>query len=125
MSGIMSAGLFLPLRRAVLIALVTFALLATGLAHRAPSATDNAWQGFMLAGGGMGDLCGTADDPGMPGRDKCPVCQLSAAADLPPPQGIVQDAGLTLLAEIGAPRQDTVLSAVQDLSHSPRAPPQA
>lgn len=86
--------------RLALLSLTTLALLATGFAHRAPSSDEAVLQAaWAMAGGSWDGFCG---DPGMGATPhvKCPACQLTDAADLPPLAGLPQDAGLRLIASL-------------------------
>ena len=111
------------LTRLAAILLLTFALAATGFAHRAPSAQDVSLQ-IAQAMGGMAGFCGQAPEGERPGHVKCPACQLTEAASLPPVAKL----------PIAAPRVTEVLAPavpknpffpVLDPSHGSRAPPLA
>lgn len=112
-------------RQILLLAALTVALVATGFAHRVPAMDDVALQGYVLAGGDLGDLCGDADGDGMPDHGKCPACQIVGSADLPPVSPSIQDADLIVVATITAPRENRAVRGVLDPARGMRAPPLA
>jgi hypothetical protein len=109
-----------PLLRLCLVALLALGLLATGLAHRAPSSSDEARAAFVLAGGNLGDLCGL---PGEGVHGDCPACHLTGSADLPTANGLLRPANLVIAASFAAPHDTPMLRPVLDPAHGLRAPP--
>ncbi len=120
----MSTRLTHALSRLALLGLLMLALVATGFAHRAPSQQDAALQTtWMMAGGSWAGICGDATLDGEPAHVKCPACQLTGAAGLPPPDTTVQDARLRLLTVLTAPQFDAPTRPVLDPARGSRAPP--
>lgn len=115
------------LHRALLLAALTVALVATGFAHRMPSTGERAGdQALALAlayGASLKDLCadGKAGDQHQgPG---CLACQIAGTADLPPVPGDLQKLELVFLATVTAPRESRAALRVLDLSNAPQGPP--
>lgn len=122
----MSTRLIHGLCRMAAFCLLTLALLATGFAHRAPSAQDKALQSaWAMAGGNWSGICGDAGDDGAPAHVKCPACQLAGSADLPPAPASVQDTVPRLLAVLATPAPEAPVRPVLDPAHGSRAPPRA
>lgn len=125
----MTITAILRLHRAALFALVTLALVATGFAHRMPSAQDEARDAalaFVLAtGASLADICG--DDPGGDtlGKVDCLACQITGAADLPPAIMSLIDLNLAFHAAVIAPRETVALARAQGPAHRPQGPPVA
>ena len=126
----MTITAILRLHRAALFALVTLALVATGFAHRMPSAQDAAQDEGMLAfvlatGASLADICG--DDPGGDtlGKVDCLACQITGAADLPPAALSLIDLNLAFHAAVIAPRETVALARAQGPAHRPQGPPVA
>ena len=126
----MTITAILRLHRAALFALVTLALVATGFAHRMPSAQDAAQDegvlAFVLAtGASLADICG--DDPGgdSHGKADCLACQIAGAADLPPAAQSLIDLDLAFHAAVIAPREAVALARAQGPAHRPQGPPVA
>lgn len=120
----MSIRLTLAIPRLALFGLLVLALVAAGLAHRAPSQQQAALQTtWMMAGGSWDGICGDVVPDGQPARVKCPACQLTGAAGLPPPSATVLDAGLRLLTVLTAPQAEAPPRPVLDPARGSRAPP--
>ena len=122
----MTITAILRLHRAALLALVTLALVATGFAHRMPSAQDEGMLAFVLAtGASLADICG--DDPGGDtlGKVDCLACQITGAADLPPAALSLIDLNLAFHAAVIAPRETVALARAQGPAHRPQGPPVA
>jgi len=115
----------LILRRLAVVAVLAFALVATGLAHRLPAHDGAALQAFVLAGGDLSDLCTDAEGTEETAQDDCPACRIAAAVGLPQATPLSHDAGLILLATVTAPRASRVARPVLDPAHGLRAPPLA
>ena len=113
------------LRRLAVVAVLAFALVATGLAHRLPSPDGAALQAFVLAGGDLAGLCTDAEGTGATAKGDCPACRIAAAANLPAAAPLPHDADLILLATITAPRESRAVRPVLDPAHGLRAPPSA
>jgi hypothetical protein len=113
------------LHRALLLAALTVALVATGFAHRLPSAADQSLALALANGATLDDLCadGKAGDQHQgPG---CLACQIAGTADLPPLPGELQRLELVFLATVTAPRESRIALRVLDLSNAPQGPPTA
>lgn len=124
--AIMSTRLILDLRRMAALCLLTLALLATGFAHRAPSAQDDALQSaWALSGGNWSGICGDATGDGQRTHVKCPACQLAGAAGLPPAPAAAHGVAPRLVAVLAAPAAEAPVRAVLDRAHGSRAPPLA
>lgn len=107
-----------------LVALLTLALGATGFGHRMPADADLALEAYALMGGSLADLCADLNGDGIP-DDDCPVCHLTAGADLPPAMPAVKPADLAFVAQVIAPRENRAVRAVLDPARGLRAPPLA
>lgn len=115
----------IPLQRALLLLALTVALVATGFAHRLPSAADQSLAVVLANGATLDDLCadgGAGDQHQGPG---CLACQIAGAADLPPASGGLHKLELVFLAAVIAPRESRAFSRVLNLSHAPQGPPTA
>ena len=112
-----------PLRMLAVMVLLTLAFVATGFAHRMPSADDLAQQSYVLAGGDLSGLCGDADGDGLPDHIDCPACHLTGNAPPPAAPPALQDAAPRLLATVTAPRESHALRMVRDPARGLRAPP--
>lgn len=108
-----------------LIALLTVALVATGFAHRLPSASDLTIEAYALAGGDISDLCGEqgADDK-VTHRD-CPACHIVGSAMFPDAQPTIAEVDYVFVATVVAPRESRAVRAVLDPARGMRAPPLA
>ncbi len=113
------------LHRALLLVALTVALVATGFAHRLPSATDQSLAVALANGATLADLCdeGNAGDQHQgPG---CLACQITGTADVPPALGDLQKLELVFLATVSAPRESRISPRVLDPSNTPQGPPTA
>lgn len=108
-----------------MIAVLTVALVATGIAHRVPSTLDAAMEAYATAGGDLADLCGDAGDSDAGLHPDCPACHIAGAMLLPEPSPSAQAANLLFVAEVVAPRESRALRHVDDPARAPRAPPLA
>lgn len=120
----MAKVLFL-LHRVALLVTLTVALAATGMAHRLPTAQDQALAFALANGASLADFCG--DVPGgdaHPAPD-CVACQITAGADLPPGGGGFDLLPRVLIAGLTAPRPSPVLVPTVDPAHRPQGPPAA
>jgi hypothetical protein len=115
----------LSLRRLMLLAALTVALVATGFAHRMPSSSDASLSAYALAGGDIADLCGDLDGDGLPDHADCPACHIAGSADLPPTGHTLRDADLAFVAQVVAPRESRAVRSVLDPARGLRAPPLA
>ena len=105
-----------------LVAMLTVALVATGFAHRMPSAAQEA---FVMAGGELADLCGDEDGSGAGALGDCFACHVTAAVILPDAALSIRDADLTFVAEVIAPRESRALRHLDDPTRASRGPPLA
>lgn len=105
-----------------LVALLTVAFVATGLAHRVPTAEMEAW---VVAGGDPADLCGGKDGSGDMLHGDCPACHIAGAMMLPDPAPSVRAADLVFVAEVVAPRESRALRHLDDPTRASRGPPLA
>lgn len=122
----MSMRLIIGLSRLAALCLLTLALVTTGFAHRAPSAQDSALQSaWAMAGGNWSGICGEATGDGQRTHVKCPACQITGGADLPPAPAGVQKTAPRLLAVLAVPVSATPVRPVLDPAHGSRAPPRA
>lgn len=113
------------LRNWVVLTLLTIALVATGFAHRLPSADSAAMDAYVLAGGSLDDLCRDIDGDGKPDHGKCPACQIVGGAALTTGPVTLHAAALRIVATVAAPGESRAVRAVQDPAHASRAPPLA
>lgn len=113
------------LHRAVLLAALTVALVATGFAHRMPSAEDEALAFALQNGISLGEFCGVDPIKAVHGGTDCQACQIAGAADLPPLTGTRIDLELAFHAEVIAPRKVRALARATDPAHPPQGPPVA
>lgn len=113
------------LRYVAILVTLTLSLVATGFAHRIPTASDTLLQSYLLAGGDLAELCADDNGDGMPDHGDCPVCHIAATADLPDAGLTVFDADLVFVAKVVAPRESRALRTVLDPARGMRAPPLA
>ncbi|WP_413874773.1 hypothetical protein [Albidovulum sp.] len=99
------------------------ALGAVGLAHRVSGPAAVARDAFVLAGGDLAALCGSAHDDGQALRADCPACHLVKAFDLPRLASPCREAGLRLVAVVIPPREHPGPWRAPDPAHRLRAPP--
>jgi hypothetical protein len=112
------------LHRAVLLAALTLALVATGFAHRMPTAQDDALAFAARNGVGLNDICGDPGTLAHPGTD-CQACQIAGACDLPPLTGVRVDLELAVHAAVVAPPEIRAIRRTPDPAHRPQGPPVA
>jgi hypothetical protein len=113
------------LHRVALLVALTVALVATGFAHRMPSAEDEALAFALQNGASLGDFCGVDPAKALHGGAECQACQITGTADLPPLTGPRIDLELAFHAEIIAPREIRALLHPTDPAHPPQGPPTA
>lgn len=113
------------LRRMVLLAVLTLALVATGFAHRLPQADEQTVAAMAAAGATPADICGELGQTGRHADPLCQACQIASGADLPPRSGDLRPAPLLLVAEVAAPRESRRILRVLDPARSPQGPPLA
>jgi len=116
---------FMTLHRAILLVVLTVALVATGFAHRLPSAADQSLALALANGATLDDLCADGKAGGQHQGPGCLACQIAGAADLPPLPGELQRLELVFLATVTAPRESRIALRVLDLSNAPQGPPTA
>jgi hypothetical protein len=118
--------LLVSLQRVALVAAIALALVATGFAHRMPTAAEDAALAYALQNGiTLADLCG--GDTGQtahPGTD-CQACQINGAAHLPPMTGVGIDVELAVHAAVVAPLAVRGAVRTSDPAHRPQGPPVA
>ena len=119
------AGLFHALHRVALLVALTVALVATGFAHRMPSAEDEALAFALQNGVSLDEFCGVDPSKALHGGAECQACQITGAADLPPLTGARIDLGLAFHAETVAPREAIAFAQAADPAHLPQGPPVA
>lgn len=112
------------LHRAVLLAVLTVALAATGFAHRMPSGQDEAVAFAAGTGVSLSDICGDAGKAALAGAE-CQACKISGTADLPPLTGARIDLELAFHAEVILTRVERALTHAVDPAHRPQGPPVA
>jgi hypothetical protein len=112
------------LHRAVLLAVLTVALVATGFAHRLQSGQEEALAFALQNGISLSDICGDLGKATHSGVD-CQACQISGTAALPPLTGAQVDLELAFHAEVIAPRAERALALAVDPAHRPQGPPVA
>lgn len=112
------------LHRAVLLAVLTVALVATGFAHRMQADQEEALAFALQNGVSLADICGDMGKGLHPGTE-CQACQISATADLPPLTGARIDLELAFQADVVAPREQRALARAVDPAHRPQGPPAA
>lgn len=115
--------LFLQLRRTVLLAVLTLALVATGYAHRLPGPGDQAAAAMLLAGASAADICGDLGSPGRHADPLCQACQIAGGAAVPEHGGAVHPAALVLVAAVSAPRESRQTARVLDDARPAQGPP--
>lgn len=113
---------FFRLQGLLLVLALSVALVATGFAHHAPSAQDEALVAYALSGGALDDLCG--DDETAAGQD-CPACQIVSGTMLPDSVTSIHAADLIFVAKVVAPRASRAVRVVLDPARGMRAPPLA
>lgn len=112
--------------RAVSVALIAVSLVATALAHRAPSTDEIALEAYILIGGDLGGLCVPLGSDGEgPHNHDCPVCQLGHALVLPEAGFTLVAANHAFVAKIVAPRLERARRVFVDPANRMRAPPLA
>ena len=79
----MLVRVILSLHRAMLLATLFVALVATGFAHRMPTPQDEALAFALANGASLADICGDSGGDDHRGGE-CLACQISGSADLPP-----------------------------------------
>jgi hypothetical protein len=121
----MMVRVFFSLHRVALLVALTVALVATGFAHRMPSAQDEAVTYALANGLSLADLCaGDLDGDGQ--RDPhCMACQIAGSAGLPPAAPGLIDLEVAFVARVIAPRENRAVARVLDPAHGLRAPPLA
>lgn len=102
--------------------ILAVATAALGFAHRPPSADDEAFAAYVLAGGDLADLCGDTDGDGLSDHD-CPACHLTASTLAPDPIETPRSAELRFVAQVVAPRESRAVRHVLDPARGLRAPP--
>lgn len=111
--------------RLVLVAVLALSLVVLGLAHRAPSAADEALAVYAMAGGDLAGLC-DADADGQPDHTgACPACQITGSADLPGVDTLPMPMAHPVLLRLSVARDLGVTRPVLDLANGLRAPPTA
>ncbi|TXI03078.1 MAG: hypothetical protein E6Q73_04985 [Pseudorhodobacter sp.] len=109
--------------RLSLIAVIALGLVVLGMAHRAPSATDEALVAYAMAGGDLAGLC-DSDGDGQPDHaGACPACQITGSADLPGFTGLPVPAVHPVLLTLSVARDLGVTRPALDPGHGLRAPP--
>lgn len=121
----MFGKVIMTLHRALLLVALTVALVATGFAHKMPSAADQSLALALANGLTLDDLCGKGDGGEQHRGPDCLACQIAAGADLPPVSGDLQKLELVFLAEVTAPRESRAVARILDPAHGMRAPPLA
>ena len=117
--------MFQLLHRAVLLAALTVALVATGFAHRMPDVQDEALAFALQNGASPSDFCGENPLKAAHGGAECQACQIAGTADLPPLTGAQIDLELAFQAEVIAPREARALLRPTDPAHPSQGPPVA
>jgi hypothetical protein len=114
------------LHRVALVAAITIALVATGFAHRMPTAAEDEALAYALQNGiSLSDLCGgDLGQSAHPGPD-CEACQISGAAQLPPLTGVRIEVELAVHAAVVAPLEVRGAARTSDPAHRPQGPPVA
>lgn len=117
--------LLISLHRAVLVAAISFALVATGFGHRLPTAADEQALAYAAETGiSLADLCGGDLGKAHPGTD-CLACQIAGSASLPPLTGVRIDVELAFQAAVVAPQEVRGAARTTDPAHRPQGPPVA
>lgn len=119
----MTPGILLRLKGLAVLAIVAVALVATGFAHRIPSADDLDRQAYVALVGDLGDLCADADGDGRLDHPDCPACHIAGGLVLPGALAALRDADLPRMAVVFAPRESRAVRAVLDPARGMRAPP--
>ncbi|SEN09013.1 hypothetical protein SAMN04488103_10389 [Gemmobacter aquatilis] len=123
MTSAMTPGFLLRLKGLAILAIVAVALVATGFAHRIPSADDLDRQAYVALVGDLGDLCGDVDGDGRLDHPDCPACQIVGGLVLPGTLAVLRAAELPRGTVRAAPRESRVVRAVLDPARALRAPP--
>ena len=113
------------LHRLALLVALAVSLTATGFAHRAPSAQDQALVTALAMGAGVADFCGDMPKGHAKAGTDCLACQITGSADLPPFAAAPLPAGLVLLAALAPPAEAPAGPGPRDPGHSPQGPPAA
>jgi hypothetical protein len=113
------------LHRVALLVALTVALVATGFAHRMPSAEDEALAFALQNGVSLSDFCGVDPAKVLHGGAECQACQITGAVDLPPLTGPRIDLELAFRAGVIAPREARAFLHPTDPAHPPQGPPVA
>lgn len=118
--------ILVSLHRMALVAAIAIALVATGFAHRMPTAAEDAALAYALQNGiTLSDLCGgDLGQSAHPGSD-CQACQITGAAHLPPLTGDRIDVELAVHAAVVAPMEVKGAARTSDPAHRPQGPPVA
>lgn len=103
---------------------LALALAMTGFGHRLPVSQDTGLASYVLAGGDLADLCGTAKDGRTVSRG-CDICHLAGSATLPPAEAGLRDADLRVVAVMVLPQMQRTTRSPRDPAHGLRAPPLA
>ncbi|MBN8630658.1 MAG: hypothetical protein J0L76_07370 [Rhodobacterales bacterium] len=120
----MLVNAIITLHRAVLVAALTVALVATGFAHRLPGPQDEALAFALENGVSLEDICGDFGKAPHPGPE-CQACQIAGTADLPPLTGARIDLELAFQAAVIAPREVHARLRPDDPANRPQGPPVA
>jgi len=115
---------FISLRRLAILVALAVSLTATGFAHRAPAAQDQALALAYAMGAGLEDFCGDGPD-GHPRGADCLACQITGTADLPVVANLLIAADLAFVARVVASQESRALIRARDPAHSPQGPPTA
>ncbi len=121
----MLAKAIMTLNRALLLVALTVALVATGFAHRLPSAADQSLVLALANGATLADLCADGEAGDQHSGPGCLACQIAGSTDLPPALGDLQKLELVVLATVTAPRESRMPLRVLDPSNAPQGPPTA
>lgn len=117
--------LLFNLHRAVLVAVIAFALVATGFGHRMPTPADEQALAYAAQTGiSLADLCGGDLGKAHPGTD-CLACQIAGSAHLPPLSGVRIEVELAFQAAVVAPQEVIGAARTSDPAHRPQGPPVA
>jgi hypothetical protein len=121
----MLVKVIISLHRVALVVALTVALVATGFAHRMPTAQDQALDTALASGMTLADLCGGDLDAKGHRAPPCLACHVADSADLPPVTTGLIDLELAFVARVIAPRESRAIARIFDPAHTPRAPPVA
>ena len=120
----MLVRVILSLHRAMLLATLFVALVATGFAHRMPTPQDEALAFALANGASLADICGDSGGDDHRGGE-CLACQISGSADLPPAAQTLIDLELAFHAAVIASRESRAQGRVVDSANRPQGPPVA